>query len=75
MGPRPVPLKKLTPNILAQALDALATDDGYALAAADLQEKLELEDGTGLAADIIEEVIAEYPGNYYRSATVMEAAS
>jgi sterol 3beta-glucosyltransferase len=73
-GPRPVRLKKLTPGILAQALDALATDEGYALAAADLKEKLELEDGTGLAADIIEEVIAEYPGNYYRSATVMEAS-
>ena len=47
----------------------------YELAAADLKEKLELEDGTGLAADVIEEVIAEYPGNYYRSAKVMEAAS
>jgi len=74
-GPRPVPLKKLTPSILARALDALATDEGYALAAADLKDKLELEDGTGLAADIIEEAIAEYPGNYYSSAKVMEAAS
>jgi UDP:flavonoid glycosyltransferase YjiC (YdhE family) len=74
-GPRPVRLKKLTPGILAQALDALATDEGYALAASDIKDKLELEDGTGLAADIIEDVIAEYPGNYYRSAAVMEAAS
>lgn len=74
VGPRPVRLKKLTPGILAQALDALASDESYALAAADIKDKLELEDGTGLAADIIEDVIAEYPGNYYRGAAVMEAS-
>lgn len=72
-GPQPVRLRKLTPGILATALDELATDKSYELAALDLREKLLLEDGTGLAVDVIEETIAEYPGNRYHQA--MGAAS
>jgi UDP:flavonoid glycosyltransferase YjiC (YdhE family) len=62
-GPAPVRLRKLTPGILAAALEDLATEPSYALAAADLREKLLHEDGTGYAADVVEETIAEYPGN------------
>lgn len=65
-GPPPVRLRKLTPGILASALEELATDTSYELAAADLREKLLLEDGTGLAVDVIEETIADYPGNHYQ---------
>ncbi len=72
-GPPPVRLRKLTPGILAAALDELATDQSYEMAARDLREKLLLEDGTGLAVDVIEETIAEYPGNLYQPA--MGAAS
>ena len=72
-GPQPVRLRKLTPGILAGALEELATDKSYELAALDLREKLLLEDGTGLAVDVIEETIAEYPGNLYQQA--MGAAS
>ena len=32
-----------------------------------------LEDGTGLAVDVIEETISEYPGNFYQQS--MGAAS
>ncbi len=74
-GPRPVRLRKLTPQILAQALDDLATDRSYELAAADIRERLVHEDGTGLACDVIEETIAEYPGNYYANRQVMGEAS
>lgn len=72
-GPPPVRLRKLTPGILAAALDELSIDKSYEVAALELREKLLLEDGTGLAVDIIEETIAEYPGNFYRQS--MGAAS
>lgn len=72
-GPKPVRLRKLTPSILAHALEELATDEAYALAAQHIKERLDLEDGTGLAADVIEETIADYPGNHYRVAAVAEA--
>ncbi|RYE75511.1 MAG: glycosyltransferase, partial [Hyphomicrobiales bacterium] len=75
-GPAPVRLRKLTPGLLAAALEDLATEPSYALAAADLREKLMHEDGTGYAADVIEETIAEYPGNAYQEPEqVMGAAS
>src|SRR5690606_18454416 len=65
-GPPPVRLRKLSPGILASALEELATDSSYELAAADLRGKLLLEDGTGLAVDVIEETIADYPGNLHQ---------
>lgn len=74
-GPPPVRLRKLTPTILAAALEDLATEGAYRVVAADLRERLLLEDGTGLAADVIEETIADYPGNYDRTAELMGAAS
>lgn len=72
-GPPPVRLRKLTPGILASALDELATDKSYEVAALELRERLMLEDGTGLAVDVIEETISEYPGNFYQQS--MGAAS
>jgi UDP:flavonoid glycosyltransferase YjiC (YdhE family) len=74
-GPPPVRLRKLTPQILATALEELDTDPSYQLAAADVRERLLLEDGTGLAADIIEETIATYPGNAYAEENMVGAAS
>lgn len=64
-GPAPVRLRKLTPSILASALEDLATEPSYAAAAMDLRDKLMHEDGTGYAADVIEETIAGYPGNAF----------
>lgn len=74
-GPAPVRLRKLTPGILASALEELATDTSFASAASELRERLVLEDGTGLAADIVEETIESYPGNLYDTDDVMETAS
>ncbi|MDB5541671.1 MAG: UDP-glucose:sterol glucosyltransferase [Devosia sp.] len=74
-GPAPVRLRKLTPSILATALEELATDTSFAIAASELRERLVLEDGTGLAADIVEETIETYPGNLYDNDEVMGAAS
>ncbi|RYE77446.1 MAG: glycosyltransferase, partial [Hyphomicrobiales bacterium] len=74
-GPQPVRLRKLTPSILAAALKELSADTSYQLAATELSDKLHLEDGTGLAADIVEETIENYPGNYYDADELMGAAS
>lgn len=74
-GPAPVRLRKLTPQILAKALEELETDKSYELAAKELQERLLLEDGTGLAADLIEEAIATYPGYSFMEASMVGAAS
>lgn len=74
-GPPPVRLRKITPSILAQALSELDTDPSYAQAARALGERLHLEDGTGLAADIVEETIADYPGNYAQTESLLGAAS
>jgi UDP:flavonoid glycosyltransferase YjiC (YdhE family) len=70
-----VRLRKLTPNLLAGALDDLASTPAYAHAAAALSEKLKLEDGTNLAVDVIEETIAERGGRTERSMQLVGAAS
>ena len=59
VGPPPVRLRKLTSQLLADALEDLATTPAYEVAARALGEKLKLEDGTNLAVDIIEETIAD----------------
>ena len=74
-GPAPVRLRKLTPQMLASNLDELATDRSFELAALDLRDRMLHEDGTGLAADVIEETIETYPGNVQRSADIMGEAS
>lgn len=74
-GPAPVRLRKLTPTILAHALEELATDTSFELAATELRERLVHEDGTGLAADIVEETIETYPGNFYDEHQLIGAAS
>ena len=74
-GPAPVRLRKLTPSILAAALDELSNDASYQLAATELKERLLLEDGTGLAADIVEETIESYPGNHYAQNDLIGEAS
>lgn len=74
-GPAPVRIRKLTPTILASALEELATDTSFELAARELSEKLQLEDGTGLAADIVEDTISDYPGNFHNDEQLMGAAS
>jgi UDP:flavonoid glycosyltransferase YjiC (YdhE family) len=68
-------LRKLTPGILASALEELSADTSYQLGAAELSDKLHHEDGTNLAADIVEETIETYPGNYYDADQLMGAAS
>jgi UDP:flavonoid glycosyltransferase YjiC (YdhE family) len=70
-----VRLRKLTPGILAAALEELASDRSFELAASDVKEKMLLEDGTGLAVDLIEETIAGYPGNPYAGAELVGEAS
>jgi UDP:flavonoid glycosyltransferase YjiC (YdhE family) len=60
LGPQPVRLRKLTPQILASALEDLATTPAYALAAREMRDRLRLEDGTNRAVDVIEETLAEH---------------
>ncbi len=60
VGPPPVRLRKLTPQILATALEDLSGTPAYEQAATELKARLLLEDGTNLAVDVIEETIAEH---------------
>jgi UDP:flavonoid glycosyltransferase YjiC (YdhE family) len=55
-----VRIKKLTPQILASALDDLTSTPSYRTNAEAIGEKMRLEDGTNRAVDVIEETIAEY---------------
>lgn len=59
-GPKPVRRRKLTPEILADALEDLSTNADYARNAEALGEKLRAEDGTGNAIKVIERVMANY---------------
>ncbi|WP_375450330.1 glycosyltransferase [uncultured Devosia sp.] len=59
-GPKPVRLRKLTPDILAAALADLTTSDSYRKNASALAEKLHAEDGTTRAIKVIERVMANY---------------
>ncbi|MDB5531130.1 MAG: glycosyltransferase family 1 protein [Devosia sp.] len=59
-GPKPVRLRKLTPEILAGALADLSTNETYRKNASALAEKLHAEDGTAKAIKVIERVMANY---------------
>jgi sterol 3beta-glucosyltransferase len=58
-GPPPVRIKKLTSQILAAALEDLTTTPAYVQAAQAIAAKMQLEDGTNMAVDVIEETLAE----------------
>lgn len=59
-GPKPVRLRKLTAEILAEALADLTTNASYREAAAGIAERLHAEDGTEKAIKVIERVMANY---------------
>lgn len=62
-GPKPVRLRKLTPEILAGALKDLTTNADYRKNAAALSEQLQAEDGTEKAIKVVERVMKLYvPG-------------
>ncbi|GLQ57898.1 glycosyltransferase [Devosia nitrariae] len=56
-GPKPVRLRKLTPEILAEALKDLTSNVSYRRRAAAVAEELQAEDGTGKAIRVIERVM------------------
>lgn len=59
-GPKPVRLRKLTPELLAEALIDLTTNASYRIAAQELAEKLATENGADKAIKVIERVMANY---------------
>ncbi|MBI4046588.1 MAG: hypothetical protein HY371_07200 [Devosia nanyangense] len=59
-GPKPVRLRKLTPETLATALQDLTTNASYRSHAQALGEKLQAEKGTDNAIKVIERVMAHY---------------
>ena len=62
-GPKPVRLRRLTPEILAAALQDLSTNPSYQLAAEALASRLGSEDGTDRAIKVIERVMDNFvPG-------------
>lgn len=56
-GPKPVRLRKLTPEILAEALKDLTSNVSYRQRAAAIAEELQAEDGTDRAIRVIERVM------------------
>lgn len=59
-GPKPVRLRKLTPEILAGALADMTTNVDYRQNAANLAEELHSENGTDVAINVIERVMKNY---------------
>lgn len=74
VGPKPVKLRKLTSQILANALEDLSSTPAYVEAAQGLRDKLLLEDGTNRAVDVIEETIADYRAPLPRSGGALVGA-
>jgi sterol 3beta-glucosyltransferase len=67
-GPKPVRLRKLTPEILAAALADLATNPVYRLSAETMAAHLNAEEGQDKAIKVIERVMANFvPGAKRRS--------
>ena len=59
-GPKPVRRRKLTPELLADALHDLDTNPEYVKRAGEIGEQLRAEDGTGKAIKVIERVMNNY---------------
>jgi UDP:flavonoid glycosyltransferase YjiC (YdhE family) len=59
-GPRPVRLRKLTPELLAAALGELSGTPAFRHNAATLARKLNEDNGTGRAIRVIERIIANH---------------
>ena len=59
-GPKPIRLRKLTAESLAQALRDLSSNDSYRRNAAEVAEKLRSEDGTDKAIKVIERVMTNF---------------
>ena len=62
-GPKPIRLRKLTAEALAEALADLSSNEHYRRSAADVAEQLHGEDGCDKAVKVIERVMAHFvPG-------------
>jgi sterol 3beta-glucosyltransferase len=59
-GPKPIRLRKLTAETLAQSLADLSSNESYRRNAAELAEKLRSEDGVDRAIKVIERVMANF---------------
>ena len=53
-GPKPIPLAKLTPALLASRLHALVSDAGFCTRATELAARIAREDGLARAVEVIE---------------------
>ena len=59
-GPRPLPRQKMTVQRLSKALIDLTTRKSYAVAAEEMAQRLNQEDGMAQAADLIEKSVAAW---------------
>jgi UDP:flavonoid glycosyltransferase YjiC (YdhE family) len=59
-GPKPIRLRKLTAELLAEALADLNSNESYRRNAALVAEKLRSEDGTDKAIKVIERVMDNF---------------
>jgi UDP:flavonoid glycosyltransferase YjiC (YdhE family) len=56
VGPEPIPLRKLTADLLAQAIQKALTDQSMRQRAANLGLKIQAEDGVARAVEIISQI-------------------
>jgi UDP:flavonoid glycosyltransferase YjiC (YdhE family) len=56
VGPPPIPLRKLTVDLLAQAIETALSDTAMRQRAAELGAKIQAEDGIGNAISILEKI-------------------
>lgn len=61
VGPKPIPQKKLTTETLAAAIHVAVTDEDMRRCAAELGEKIRMEDGVGCAVQFIEQTVNQHP--------------
>lgn len=75
-GPKPVRLRRLTPEVLAESLADLSTNASYQLAAEAVASRLATEDGTDRAIKVIERVMDNFiPGGKQRRRPLSSRAS
>ncbi len=60
LGPMPIPRERLTVGKLTRALRDLVSVPSYRVAAAELASRLRLENGVGVAAELIEREVAQW---------------
>lgn len=64
VGPRPIPLRRVTPESLTEKIAGLVSDPGYAARAAAISARIAIEDGPGEAIRVLEDIELRASGRH-----------